>query len=85
MKRAMARFIIFMKRVAASGAFRPNPAQVRLRGAVCFVYIKSKHVTGCGVFHKNNENNETRHWQWRAAIHIFKILRFSLLFLTILI
>jgi hypothetical protein len=26
-----------------------------------------------------------RHWQWRAAIRIFKILRFSFLFLIMLI
>jgi hypothetical protein len=29
--------------------------------------------------------DETRHWQWRAAILIFEILRFPLLFLIILI
>jgi hypothetical protein len=70
------------KRVIVSGVFRPNPAQVRWRGVVRFVYIKSKPVTGSGAFCKNNK---TRHWQWRAAIRIFEILRFSLLFLIILI
>jgi hypothetical protein len=29
--------------------------------------------------------DETRHWQWRVAIRIFEIVRFSLLFLIILI
>jgi hypothetical protein len=33
----VARFIIFRKRATASGAFRPNPAQVTAH----FVYIKS--------------------------------------------
>jgi hypothetical protein len=37
-----------------------------------------KRVTASGVFYKNNE---TRHWQWRAAIRIFEILQFLLLFL----
>jgi hypothetical protein len=41
-----------------------------------------KRATASGMFRKNNE---THHCQWRTAIHIFKILRFSLLFLIILI
>jgi hypothetical protein len=69
----------------ASGAFRPNPAQVRWRGAARFVYIRSKRATVSGVFRKNNETRQTHHYQWRAAIRIFGILRFSLLFLIILI
>jgi hypothetical protein len=41
-----------------------------------------KRVTDSGTFRKNNK---TRYCQWRAAIRIFEILRFSLLFLIILI
>jgi hypothetical protein len=48
----VARFRKIMKRATA------NPAQVRLRDAARFVYIRTKRATGSGAFHKNNE---TRH------------------------
>jgi hypothetical protein len=54
----------------------------RRAGAARFVYIISKRATVSGAFCKNNE---TSHWQWRVAIRIFEILRFSFLFLIILI
>jgi hypothetical protein len=44
--------------------------------------VWTKRVIANSAFPKNNE---TRHCQWHAAIHIFEILRFSLLFLIILI
>jgi hypothetical protein len=44
----------------ATGAFRPNPAQMRWKGAARFVYIRNKHVIGSDAFHKNNE---THHYQ----------------------
>jgi hypothetical protein len=40
--------------------------------------IWTKRVTDSGAF-------RLRHWQWRAVIRIFEILRFSLLFSIILI
>jgi hypothetical protein len=37
------------QRATVSGAFRPNPAQVRWRGIARFVYIRSKRVTASGA------------------------------------
>jgi hypothetical protein len=59
----------------------------------CFI-IFTKHATDSGAFasyiYKTWASlarglDETRYWQWRAVIRIFEILRFSLLFLIILI
>jgi hypothetical protein len=72
------RFIIFIKCTTSSDAFHyfyisdvfASPSHLRR--------IWTKHVTGSGTFRPH-------HWQWRTIIRIFKILRFLLLFLIILI
>jgi hypothetical protein len=52
-----------------------------------FVFVRIERA-GCGIYSKQTRHwqwrvCERRHWQWRAAIPIFKIPRFSLLFLII--
>jgi hypothetical protein len=49
---------------------------------VCFLYIQNAQRLSISLA---RGLDETRHWQWRAAIRIFEILQFSLLFLIILI
>jgi hypothetical protein len=79
-----------LKHVTVSGAFHGVfPYLYETRDAFAsYIYKMRSHLRGVwtkrasGAFPKNNE---TRHCQWRAAIRIFEILRFSLLFLIILI
>jgi hypothetical protein len=93
-------FIIFTKRTTGSGAFHYFTKRATGSGVFAsYIYktlsaspshlrgVWTKRVTGSGAFHKNNEMRHCRprHWQWRAAIRIFEILRFSFLFLIILI
>jgi hypothetical protein len=72
----VARFIIFTKRATSSGAL-PYFYETR-QWHVCFLYIQNAQSLVRSL-------DETRHCQWRAAIRIFEILRFSFLFLIILI
>jgi hypothetical protein len=73
-------FIIFTKRVTGSGAFASYIYKIRSASSYHLRGVWTKRATGSDAFPKNNK---TRYW--RAAIRIFEILRFSLLFLIILI
>jgi hypothetical protein len=75
---AVARFIIFTKRATVSGAFASYIYKTRSAFPSHLREVWTKRATGSGAF-------RLRHWQWRAAIRIFEILYFSLLFLIILI
>jgi hypothetical protein len=46
------------QRATVNSVFRPNPTQVRWKGAACFVYIRSKRATDSDVFHKNNTTRQ---------------------------
>jgi hypothetical protein len=72
------RFIIFMKRATASGAFASYIYKTRSASRSQLRGVWRKRATDSDAF-------RPRHWQWRAAIRIFEILRFSLLFLIIII
>jgi hypothetical protein len=78
----VARFIPFMKRAPASGAFHYFYEMRHRQWRVCFLYIQNVQRLFISLA---RGLDEMRHWDWRTAILIFEILRFSLLFLIILI